>query len=116
MSMIGSRRARNRSFCPLSRRSFGRIANLQIASFAKDNHDRAAVSICKLSAAPKPKTGKIEYLQTLTKPSKITALKLFPDDLSRRFQTHTDIDMGKALLSRGNLECLQLLRWTSWWS
>src|SRR5271166_1748985 len=38
MSTIRSSRARKRSFCPLSRRSFGRIANRSVVSPTTENH------------------------------------------------------------------------------
>jgi len=59
---IWSRRAQQRSFCPQSLRSFGRIENLQIASTAIENDDAAAGSICRTTAAPTSEAGKCEYL------------------------------------------------------
>src|SRR5271157_1161675 len=50
MSMIWSSRARKRSFCPLSRRSLGRIESPSAKPTERQNHDRRSGSICKKSS------------------------------------------------------------------
>src|SRR5271154_3320618 len=50
MSMIWSSRARKRSFCPLFRRSFGRIESTSAKLTAEENHGQRRRSICKKSS------------------------------------------------------------------
>src|SRR5271156_486044 len=50
MSTIWSSRARKRSFCPLFRRSFGRIESTSAKLTAEENHGQRRRSICKKSS------------------------------------------------------------------
>jgi len=43
-------RARKRSFCPLSRRSLGRIESPSVKPTERQKHDKAPQSICKKSS------------------------------------------------------------------
>src|SRR5271156_5643533 len=50
LATIGSTRARKRSFCPLFRRSFGRIESTSAKLTAEKNHGQRRRSICKKSS------------------------------------------------------------------
>src|SRR5258708_39309267 len=58
MSMIWSSRALKKSFCPLSRRSLGRIESPSAIPTERQNHDQTRRSICKKSSRQTPLCGK----------------------------------------------------------
>ena len=80
MSTIWSSRARKRSLCPLSRRSFGRIANRSVASPTTENHASRPDSICKIRALSTIHTGKNEYSKTSANAHNQDASGFFTDD------------------------------------
>ena len=80
MSTIWSSRARKRSFCPLSRCSFGRIESPPPADERRRNHVPSRHAICKIAAAITVSSGKHEDLQNSLNARKQRRLR----DLHRR--------------------------------
>src|SRR6266446_4542554 len=98
MSMIWSSRERNRSCSPPSRRSRGRIANLPLHQFEREE-SRLAIRgnpqnpICKEIALQRSKTGKFDYFRTPNQPARSRDSEFFTDDylvarMGRRFAAH----------------------------
>src|SRR5580698_1658188 len=83
MSTIWSRRALNRSFCPLSRRSLGRIESPSAKPTERQNHDQTPRSICKKSSQQTLHSCKCNDLPTFANPSKIRRIRI----LHRRLHT-----------------------------
>src|SRR5216684_1986166 len=85
MSMIWSSRERNRSCSPPSRRSRGRIANLPLHQFEREE-SRLAIRgnpqnpICKEIALQRSKTGKFDYFRTPNQPARSRDSEFFTDD------------------------------------
>jgi hypothetical protein len=85
MSMIWSSRERNRSCSPPSRRSRGRIANLPLHQFEREE-SRLAIRgnpqnpICKEIALQRSKTGKFDYFSTPNQPARSRDSEFFTDD------------------------------------
>ena len=84
MSTIWSSRARKRSFCPLSRCSFGRIESPPPADERRRNHVQRRHAICKIAAAITVSSGKHEDLQNSLNARKQRRLR----DLHRRQKRH----------------------------
>src|SRR5271165_6371678 len=76
MSMIWSRRARKRSFCPLSRRSLGRIESPSAKPTERQNHDQTPRSNCKKSSRPLPLSCKCNDLPIRGNVSKISRVQV----------------------------------------
>src|SRR6266436_5742491 len=92
MSMIWSSRERNRSCSPPSRRSRGRIANLPLHQFEREE-SRLAIRgnpqnpICKKIALQRSKTGKFDYFRTPNQPARSRDSEFFTDDKFGAFPT-----------------------------
>src|SRR5258707_4924837 len=83
--MIWSGGERNRSGSPPSRRSRGRIANLPLHQFEREE-SRLAIRgnpknpICKEIALQRSKTGKFDYFSTPNQPARSRDSEFFTDD------------------------------------
>src|SRR5260221_11707251 len=83
--MIGSSREGNRPCSPPSRRSRGRIANLPLHQFEREE-SRLAIRgnpqnpICKEIALQRSKTGKFDYFRTPNQPARSRDSEFFTDD------------------------------------
>src|SRR5580698_3999131 len=75
-STIWSSRARKRSFCPLSRRSLGRIESPSAKPTERQNHDQTTRSICKKRNQQRPLSCKRNNLTILGGASKIRRLRI----------------------------------------
>src|SRR5258708_17976087 len=87
MSMICKRRERKRSRSPPSRRSRGRIANLPLHQFEREEYrlairGNAQNPICKEIALQRSKTGKFDYFRTPNQPARSRDSEFFTDDES----------------------------------
>src|ERR1700734_1050568 len=74
--MIWSRRALKRSFCPLSRRSLGRIESPSAKPTERQNHDQTSGSICKKSNQQPPLSCKCSDLPFRGNASKIRPFRI----------------------------------------
>jgi hypothetical protein len=80
----------NKSFCPLSRRSFGSIAISPTQTQPETwNHADSAKSNCKEIDIDIPKTGDIEYLQNPRNHSARTASAFFTGDYSSKAEAQS---------------------------
>src|SRR5271155_5099633 len=74
--MIWSSRALKKSFCPLSRRSLGRIESPSAKPTERQNHDQTTRSICKKRNQQRPLSCKRNNLTILGGASKIRRLRI----------------------------------------
>ena len=80
MSTIWSSRARKRSFCPLSRRSFGRIAN-HSRRLSSDRESRLGARLnLQVAARSTDQAGKIEYFKIPANAQNQDTSEFFTDD------------------------------------
>src|SRR5208282_3383761 len=84
MSTIWSSRALKRSFCPLSRRSFGRIESPSAKLTERQNHDQTPQSMCKKSSLPPQLSCECEHSPTPATPKKISPLQILHGRLNIR--------------------------------
>src|ERR1700733_10347827 len=96
MSTIWSSRARKRSFCPLSRRSFGRIAN-HSRRLSSDRESRLGARLnLQVAARSTDQAGKIEYFKIPANAQIQDTSEFFTDDyatpaLGRPNETRTSL-------------------------
>jgi len=89
MSMIWSSRERNRSCSPPSRRSRGRIANLPLHQFEREESRLGRfegilkIQFARKSPLQRSKTGKFDYFRTPNQPARSRDSEFFTDDLTR---------------------------------